>query len=196
MAKNGDAVQSILEDLGRMASDVDRASVGGVVETLGGRGFGPFLFVPALIEITPIGGIPGLPSFLAFIIAVVAVQILLGRDHLWLPGFVERRNVSGERLEAAVRKLEPAGKRLDRWFHGSLERLTGPGPRRAAAAVCLVLCLTVPPLELLPFASTAPMAAIAMFGLAMTFNDGRLMAAAFVASALALGFGLWTWLGG
>jgi hypothetical protein len=33
----------------------------------------------------------------------------------------------------------------------------------------------LPPLELLPFASTAPMAAIATFGLALLVRDGVLM---------------------
>ena len=195
MAEDEHKVEAILDDLGRMASETDEPSVGEVIEALGGRGFGPLIFVPALIEITPIGGIPGVPTFLAFIIVVIAVQIVLGRDHLWLPGFVERRSVSGDRLEAAAGKLRPVGKRLDRWFHGSLERLTGPGAWRVAAVICIGLCLTVPPLEFVPFASTAPMAAVAMFGLAMTFHDGRLMATAFAASALSLGVGAWAWLG-
>jgi hypothetical protein len=54
------------------------------------------------------------------------------------------------------------------------------------------LCLTVPPLELVPFASTAPMAAIAAFGLGMTLRDGLLMGLGFVLSvvAVAVGFGM------
>ncbi len=59
------------------------------------------------------------------------------------------------------------------------------------AAACLLLCLTVPPLELFPFASTAPMAAIALFGLAMTLRDGLVMALAFLASGAAIGVGAW-----
>jgi hypothetical protein len=51
------------------------------------------------------------------------------------------------------------------------------------------LCLTVPPLEFIPFASTAPMAAIAAFGLAMTLRDGLLMALGFVLSLVAVGVG-------
>lgn len=193
MAESDQTVDSILDDLERAATDADRVSIGDVIEVLGGRGFGPLLLVPALIEITPIGGIPGVPTFLAFIIVMISVQMVFGRDHAWLPGFVERRNVSGDRLAEAVRTLRPVGRRLDRWFHGRLRSFTGPRPRRIAAAASIVLCLTVPPLELLPFASTAPMLAIAMFGLAMTLRDGRLMAAAFAASAAALGAALWFW---
>jgi hypothetical protein len=47
-------------------------------------------------------------------------------------------------------------------------------------------------LELLPFATTVPMAAIASFGLAMTLRDGLLMALGFLISAVTVvvGYGL------
>ena len=66
----------------------------------------------------------------------------------------------------------------------------GPAVRIAAAG-CVALALTVPPLELLPFASAAPMAAIAAFGLAITVKDGALMIAAIVLmfAAVAIGSG-------
>lgn len=63
---------------------------------------------------------------------------------------------------------------------------------KLAAACCIILALTVPPLELLPFATTVPMVAIAAFGLALLVRDGLLMIIAMLlaAAALALGVGL------
>src|SRR5690606_36946996 len=60
---------------------------------------------------------------------------------------------------------------------------------RIAAAICILLALTVPPLELVPFATTAPMGAIAAFGLALFVRDGLLMiiAAALSGGAIAVG---------
>jgi hypothetical protein len=43
---------------------------------------------------------------------------------------------------------------------------------RVIAALCLLLATSVPPLELLPFASTAPFSAICLFGLGITAKDG------------------------
>lgn len=57
---------------------------------------------------------------------------------------------------------------------------------RVAAAAILVLTLAIPPLELLPLATTAPMAAIAAFGMALLVKDGLLMIVAFVAAGAAL----------
>jgi len=53
---------------------------------------------------------------------------------------------------------------------------------KLAAVMILALCATVPPLEFLPFASSAPMLAIASFGLALLVRDGLLMLIASVLS--------------
>lgn len=192
MADETKGVEQALDRLHQTGEDRDKVSVGDVVEALGDRGYGPLLFVPALIEISPIGGIPAVPSILALIIALFAVQIAWGREHMWLPGFLRNLSVSGDRMRRATDKLQPVARWLDRWFHGRLEWLASDKVLRVAAVLIVVLCLSVPPLELLPFASTAPMAAIASFGLAMTLRDGLLMALGFAlaVATVAVGFGL------
>ena len=76
-----------------------RVSVQNVHTAIGEKGFGPLLFVPALIELTPIGSIPDVPTFLAVIIVLVAGQVLVERKQFWIPGFIARREVRSERLE-------------------------------------------------------------------------------------------------
>lgn len=187
--KQPETVSDVLADLDELARDNERVSIGAIVEAFGNRSYGPFILIPALIEITPIGGIPGLPTFLAVVIALVAVQILLGRSHLWLPGFIERLSVDANKLARAADKLQGLARFLDQWFHGRMQRFSH-GPFPGIAAICiLVLCCTVPPLEFVPFASTAPMLAIACFGLAIMVRDGLLMIIALTLSVLALGVG-------
>lgn len=190
MAGDPHSVSEILDRLRDMGANAHRDPVelGEAVEAFGKRSVGPFLLVPALIEVSPIGGIPAVPTLLAIIIALSAAQILFGRDHIWLPGFLERRHVKGDKVVKAADKLAGVGRWMDRWFHGRLKWLTGPPFDRIAAGMCILLCATVPPLELIPFASTAPMAAIAAFGLALLVRDGVLMAVAMAASVAALGF--------
>ncbi len=199
MAENGKSgdphsvgeVLDRLEDLGKDAGD-DKVRLGDMLEAMGHRAYGPFLIVLPMIEISPVGGIPGLPTALAAVLALLAVQLILGREQLWLPGFLARRGMSGGTLMKVVDKGRPIARRMDKWFHGRLPALTkGPMVRVAGVAV-LLLCLTVPPLELLPFASTAPMAAIMAFGIALLVRDGVLMivACALSVGAVALGAGL------
>jgi hypothetical protein len=192
MADGSNDITDILDDLAEMSRKGDEVSVGATVDAMGGRGHGPLLFVPALIELSPIGGIPGVPSLLALIIGLIAGQIVWGHEAVWLPDFLRRRSISAKRMGGAAEKLRPPARWLERWFGHRLPRLAGPRAVRVAAAVCLLLVLAVPPLEIVPFASSGPMAAIAMFGLAFTLRDGLLMALGFAmaAGAAALAFGL------
>lgn len=180
-----DNLEAILDDLERAAHD-GRVTLEEMADAAGHRGAAPFLIVPPMIEISPIGGIPGVPTFLALVIFVFAVQIAVGRDEPAVPGKLGRRGVDGERLCQAVGKLRPLARRLDGWFHGRLGPLTARPVRRAAAAVICLLCLSVPPLELIPFASTLPMAAILVLGLALLFRDGLVMLLGLVASGAAV----------
>lgn len=192
---NGGELHSVCDILGKLreiADSKDKVSIGDVLDAIGDRSYGPAIMIPALIEITPIGGIPGLPTFLALIIAITAVQLLFGKEHLWLPGFIQRRSVSSEKLHKAADKLNGIARKLDKWFHGRMPRFVKQPWPRIAAAIVVLLCCTVPPLELLPFASTAPMLAIAAFGLALLVRDGLLMLIALGLSiaAVVVGIGL------
>ncbi len=184
------SVTDILGKLRELADKKQRVSIGDVLDAIGDRSYGPAIMIPALIEITPIGGIPGVPTILAAIIALTAAQLLFGKEHLWLPGFVQKRSVSEGKLHDAADKLDGIAAKLDQWFHGRLPRFTGGMWPRIAAAFIIVLCCTVPPLELVPFASTAPMAVIAAFGLALLVRDGLLMLIALGLSTLVLTIGI------
>lgn len=189
-SKSVHSVCDILGTLRQLADRQGRISIGDVLDAVGDRSYGPALMLPALIEITPIGGIPGVPTLLATIIAITAAQLLFGKEHLWLPQILQRRSVSGRKLHAAADKLDGLARWLDKWFHSRMARFVhGPWPR-ISAALALLLCLTVPPLELLPFASTAPMVAIIAFGLALLVRDGLLMLIAIAAAVTSMGLGL------
>lgn len=165
----GDIVQR-LRDLG---DDKDEVSVADIRDAFGERSAGPFLVIPAVFEISPIGAIPGLPTVLALIILVFAAQVVLGRKHLWMPHWLERRTLKGSNLKKAADAMKKPTRWVDRIVKPRLDWLVS---RRVLAAVCILLCLTVPALELIPFASTAPMGAIILLGLAMTARDGLVAA--------------------
>lgn len=178
-------LSEISEALIDLANEQDSVSVGGVIEKLGSRGYAPFLIVPAALEISPVGGLPGVPTLLASIVTLVATQMMMGRNHLWLPEFLRKRSLGSRRLTKALQKIDPVVNRMDQWFSRErLSSLTHSPATNIAAAACILLALTVPPLEFIPFASTAPMAAIAMIGIALLVHDGWLMLAALTLSLL------------
>ncbi|WP_034492009.1 exopolysaccharide biosynthesis protein [Afifella pfennigii] len=182
------SVSDILQRLHQRAQNRGCVTLGDLADAVGARSYGPFLIIPSLVELTPIGAIPGVPTALAAFIVVFAAQMLVGRKHLWLPTFVSRRRIGGERVTGILDRMEKPARRFDRWFHGRLTALTSAPFVRLAAAVCILLAATVPPLELIPFASSAPMLAIAAIGVAVMVRDGALMVAAVGLAGLALGF--------
>lgn len=194
--KEPHCVKDILDDLDELAEQNDEVSIADVVEAFGDRSYGPFLLVPALVELTPLGAVPGVPTFLAVIIALVAAQMLFGKSHLWLPGIIENRSVKADKLARASGKLRGVAKFMDKWFHGRLKHFTTHWYRRLAALVILFLCASVPPLEVLPFASSGPMLAIACFGVAIMVRDGLLMIIATLLGFGAIGLGYTLMAGG
>jgi hypothetical protein len=187
MGEPAHAAADIVDRIEDRARPERRVTFGEVFEALGARGYGPFLFAPALVELSPLGAIPGVPTLLAAIIILFATQIAAGRRHLWLPERLKRRSIPAASLGKAVGWMRPVARWLDRWFRPRLTVLTSPPVIRGVAVVTVLLCLTVPPLELIPWASSAPMAAIALFGLALLARDGLVMAAAIALLAIGAG---------
>ena len=187
MSHQPESVEETVEAIEDLADKQSEVCISDVVDEFGRRSFGPFLMIFALIEITPVGGIPGVPTFLALLCGLIALQMLAGRDHIWIPDWIENRSVGADKLRKSAEKLEGIAHWLDKRFHGRLKRFTGRGWQKVAAAVVILLCCAVPPLELLPFASSGPMLAIAAFGLAIMVRDGGLMLGALAISALVAG---------
>lgn len=169
------SLEQVIDGIIDLGKGQDRVHVSDMQDSLGQRSFGPFLFVPAIIEISPIGGIPGVPTMLALIVALFAIQMLFGRDHFWIPGFLSKRSVSGEKLDKGLNKIRPMIRWLDKISRTRLNWAVSQGFLRVLAVLCVLLATSVPPLELLPFASTAPFSAIALFGLGITTQDGLLI---------------------
>ncbi len=183
-----ESLGEILDCFVELAQKDERVLVSDMVDAIGTRSYGPFLIVPAIVELSPLGGVPGVPTALAATVVLFAAQMLFGRRHLWIPAWVERRGLSARRLEKMVSAVRPMAERMDRWFPGRrLRALTSGVGLRVAALACIGLALTVPPLELVPFASSAPMGAILLIGLALLVRDGVLMIAASVLACVTVG---------
>lgn len=183
------SVEDVIGELDELAAHRDEVCIRDVLDDFGGRSFGPFIMLPALLELTPVGAIPGVPTFLATIIALVAAQLLFGKDHIWMPQLIQMRSVGAKKLHKAVGKLRGIAHWLDQHSRDRFDRFTQGIWIKVAALSVILLCLTVPPLEVIPFASSAPMLAIASIGLALIVRDGMIMLAALLLAIAALGGG-------
>lgn len=147
-----------------------------------GRSYGPILLGLVLIEILPTGAIPGVPTLVALMVIIIAGQLVFGRTHPWAPKKLADKGVDQSKLAAARRKLRPTTKRIDKMLKPRLGFFTSAMAARIVGIVCVALALLMPPLELIPFASSAPAAAIAVFGLGLSSKDGLIIVIGFALS--------------
>ncbi|MBD2840649.1 exopolysaccharide biosynthesis protein [Erythrobacter rubeus] len=184
--KDPHSIGDVVEGLSELAEAERQVSIGDVLDKFGNRSFAPVMMIFALLELTPVGVIPGVPSFLALCVILIAVQLLIGREHIWVPDWIEDRAVTSSKLEKATDKLEGPADTLDTVAKGRLEFLAQGPALRVAAAIIIALALAVPPLELLPWASMGPMIAISIICLAIMVRDGLAMLLAWVLAAAAM----------
>lgn len=162
-----------------------------VVKAVGSRGFGPMVAVVGFIAVSPTGAIPGVPSVCGVLILLISIQIFLPRKYPWMPGPMRRISIPHDKLKGAIEKAEPVTRRIDTWFGRRLTMLSGKAMEPLVAGVCSLMALTMPPLELLPFAAAAPGAAVVVLGVALTARDGVMTLVGLILCALSLGLLGW-----
>ncbi|MEZ5651232.1 MAG: exopolysaccharide biosynthesis protein [Burkholderiaceae bacterium] len=157
----------------RAAEEHDgKIALSAVLQAVGDRSFGMAILVLALMMVSPLSAVPGLPSVLGIGILVTAAQMLVGRHHFWLPQWLLRRSVDADRARTAIGWLQRPARWIERVSHPRLRLLTRGLGSRVSAAVCLVLALAIPPLDLVPTANTITGIAISMIALSLILDDG------------------------
>ena len=167
--------------LGRLVRKVEEraksgeaVSIGLIQEIAGQRAAGPMLLIPALIVISPLSIVPGLPTMVGLNTILVAGQIVLGRDRIWLPKWLRDRCISAKHAEKLLKFLGPVSRAADGVVKRRAKALTSMPMRRIGAVVCVLVGMIMPLLEFIPFTSTWAAAVIAVYALAITARDGLL----------------------
>lgn len=164
----------IIETLDRQV-DGDTISLQDIVETFNSRGFGPVVALPGLIALLPTGAVPGVPSLCGIFIALIAIQLVMGRKSPWLPRRLRERGIEHDRWHRLIQRVRPWTQRIDRLLKPRLQWLTGRTAQRLLALLMVCLGLVMIPLELLPFAAALPALAIVVMALGLTAGDGLMM---------------------
>lgn len=185
-AAQATSVNEIVDRLAELA-DQDRIIVGEMVDAFGSQSFLPLLMIPALLVVSPLSGIPLFSSACGITIAAISVQMVAGRQRLWLPQFVVRRSLEGERARDAIERLHGVASWLD---HHAQDRfrplLRWPG-RKLIQALCLLCGIAMPFLEVVPFSSSVLGAAVLLFATALLLRDGLFALFGMVAMSSAAG---------
>lgn len=180
-------LSDLIDRISERAAAGESVSVETIQDIAGARIAGPLLFFPAMIVVSPLSLIPTLPTIVATTVILIALQLIAGKSSIWLPERLRRASLSAERTQKALEFLRPAVGWIEKLSKARLTFLTNGLGIRISAFICILVAMTMPPLELLPGASTSAGTIIATFGLALTTRDGLLL---LIALSLVLG-GLW-----
>jgi hypothetical protein len=155
--------------------------LGELIEAMGDRGHGLLIAALALPNLLPLY-LPGLSAVFGLPLVFVALQLVLGRDRLWLPQALLRRAIARAHVARMAAALAPWLAGLERALKPRWPEVVGPASERLAGllAVLLGLLLSLPiPLTNIPLA-----APLVLLGLALAEEDGLMLVIALALGAI------------
>ncbi|WP_425410175.1 exopolysaccharide biosynthesis protein [Hyphococcus sp.] len=184
--QNEEPLETIVNRAVESADDGD-VSLKNILSAWGDRSYGPLFILLGFIGGTPLAAIPGAAAIVGVLISLLAIQMIFGSAHPWLPDIALKRSISEDKLRDMRSRLEPLLSFLDNLITERLTWAAGGVMRRLAAFFVFCLGLIMVPFDAVPFAVAAPAWAIVLFGVAITARDGLVMIIALAAfSGIAL----------
>lgn len=182
MAEKLTSLEQLLDRMDEARQGQNTVSLERLMDTIGRRSFGPMLLLIGVILVSPLSGIPGLPSTMGVAVFLLSLQMLLRRKYIWLPGWILRRSISEEKLATAAGWMRRPARVVDRILRERLSFLVDGPASWPLALLSLLLAITLPLLEPLPFAASSAGVALTCIGLAMIAHDGVLVLIAYAAT--------------
>jgi len=171
MSTRSASLMAILETIENAQGEA-KITVGEIVELIGRVSFAPLLVVPAVALVSPLSGIPLFSTTMGIIIFLVAIQMMLKRKSLWLPGWVLRMRASRQFVRSAFEKSHSFVRWLDRRTETRLTILAHEPLVFFPQLLCVLSGLILPFMELVPFSSSMIGMAVALLGIGIFARDG------------------------
>lgn len=168
----------VLEGLG--LGEDPKLSLREMVEAFGERGFGALILLLALMALFPWP--PGGKAVFSVPIILIAAELALQRDRVWLPRWLLKLSVSRDAYRSAARSILPRLRKVERLTRPRWPALTGEIADVVVGVICILLALmmALP----VPFGDALPGLTLALFALAVIQRDGAFVIAGLVGTAV------------
>jgi len=161
----------------------ERLTVREIMAVLQERAFALLIVLLGLPNCLPMP--PPIPLVCGLLLALVAIQIIFGRDAPWLPRQLLNRSVARTDVERAVGRAIPVFRRLERFSRPRMTFLDTPLTMRLMGAVILVLALGL--LFAPPFVGQIPLGlAVCLVGLGLVERDGLVVVGGLILGSIGL----------
>jgi hypothetical protein len=173
----------------------ERIYFGDLTAAMRNRAFGILFLLFGIPICLPI---PGLATICGFIIALIAAQMILGRDNLWLPQMLAKRSFARKDLQRVLGKAEPWIQWMERFAKPRMALFADARSRRIVGLVGFILGLAL--LPAIPVIGAIPLGIpVCILGLGLVERDGAFILAGYVATTVGLlitaGLGYLMWQG-
>ncbi|MDF9303988.1 exopolysaccharide biosynthesis protein [Tritonibacter mobilis] len=188
MTQTSHPVEDVLDQTDALLREgADGLRVSDLMDELGVKSIAAVLLAPSLALVSPLSGIPLFSSACGVTIALISVQMLMGRNHLWMPEVLSKRSLPADKTQYAIRMLRAFAAWLDHRFKRRLTFLLTPPFLRVIQGLCLLCGLIMPFLEIVPFTSSILGGVVALLALSMLTGDGLIALVTVAGLGLALG---------
>lgn len=182
-------LEQLLTRIATITKESESIQFDEILEAVGERSFGSIILLTGIITLTPlVGDIPGVPSIMGLIVFLIAIQLLVGREKLWLPEFIVKRSVKKEKLHKAVKRVLPTARFIDRFLKPRLTLLTSDTMMYVIAIICIGIAAVMPVMEFVPFSANIAGIALTTFGLSIIARDGLLAMIAYFTTVMVVVF--------
>lgn len=156
-----------------------------VIEKLGHTSFASLMLCFTLISASPASAIPGITAIVAAIVFILAVQMIAGRNDVWLPGVIARRRMSAEKLRKGIGWVRKPVSFVERFVKPRQTFLLKRPWILLPLCLVVLLTLAMPFLEVVPTSGSIASAVIAFFAAALLSRDGALVLVSLIPLAAA-----------
>lgn len=145
----------------------DYVTVGEMKDALHERGFALLIILFAAVTIvTP----PGITPVPALPVTLLSLQILTGKDAVWLPGWLSRKKLKRLMLASIIEKATPFMRRAERVLHPRMTLFIAGAGERVMACFMLVFSLSI--MVPLPLTNFLPAVGTILICLGIAGRDG------------------------
>ncbi|KZY34986.1 exopolysaccharide biosynthesis protein exod [Roseovarius sp. HI0049] len=167
------ALSDLLDEL-EGTVEGDSVRVEEVIDALGHSSFASLMLVFSLICTSPASAIPGVTALLALMVFILVAQMMVGRESLWLPGFITRRRMSSDKLCKGIKWLRKPVRFVERFLKPRFTWFFHRPWIWVPLILVMALTLFMPFMEFVPTSGSIASAVIALFAASLLTRDGVL----------------------
>ncbi len=168
--------------LNAVRGDSERVTIAEILDALDARAFGLATLIFAIPSVIPMP--PGVPTVVGVALLIVSIQMVIGRQELWLPKFLSKRGFSRKSLVSGFEKIKPQLEFIEKFARPRLFFLTGQAATITIGVVIMMMA-TILILPLPPGGNFPPALACAVLGMGLVERDGVIVLLGVVVTAAA-----------